>query len=373
MDIIVYHKNCMDGLASAFIAKKALEEKGFDEEILTMPLQYGEELEFFEELDHILDCVPEKIYVFFVDFSFKKNEMVRLLNTVNIEKVEVIDHHKTAQAELNGLSDEFDNFKLVYDVNKSGATLCYDYFQSDLDKGLFDYIEDRDLWKWNLPNSKEISEYLRLAIEPNDIESFQLEHTHFNFDYALAIGKALVKKQEQQVESKTKKVNSIFINGVMCSYVNATENISEIGNRICNKYQTPALVFFLNDKKEYVCSLRSLDTLPDVSEVAKSFGGGGHRNAAGFTLNQREFSILFYDVVPTYREVEFAIKDWYIKNDYPNKINTEDKDWFVTRLETMYKTKVLQICFQDSSLDKKFAYENIDDLFIDVYKYFKEN
>jgi nanoRNase/pAp phosphatase (c-di-AMP/oligoRNAs hydrolase) len=31
-------------------------------------------------------------------------------------------------------------------------------------------------------------------------------------------------------------------------------------------------------------SLRSEDSRQDVSEVAKGFGGGGHRNAAGFRV-----------------------------------------------------------------------------------------
>jgi nanoRNase/pAp phosphatase (c-di-AMP/oligoRNAs hydrolase) len=31
-------------------------------------------------------------------------------------------------------------------------------------------------------------------------------------------------------------------------------------------------------------SLRSEDSREDVSEVAKQFGGGGHRNAAGYQI-----------------------------------------------------------------------------------------
>ncbi|QDF28951.1 DHHA1 domain-containing protein [Halarcobacter anaerophilus] len=296
MEIIVYHKNCMDGLASAFIAKDALLKKAIahEEDILTVPLQYGDEDKFFEDLAALIEQREKKLNVYFVDFSFKRDNMTKLLNISSIEKVTVIDHHKTAFSELCDLNYDFKNFEFIYDESKSGAGLCYDYFESNLNKKMFAYIEDRDLWNWKLLNSKEINAYLQTFIEPNDIDSFNTEYENFDYNYSLDIGKALIKKQEQQVKSKTKKVNTIKIQHVEFNYVNATENISEIGNEICNKYQTPALVFFVNDKKEYVCSLRSLDNLADVSEVAKSFGGGGHRNAAGFTLSKEEFYTLFY-------------------------------------------------------------------------------
>ena len=41
-------------------------------------------------------------------------------------------------------------------------------------------------------------------------------------------------------------------------------------------------IFFIKSNK-YIYSLRSKDEKTNVSEIAKMFNGGGHRNAAGFT------------------------------------------------------------------------------------------
>lgn len=100
----------------------------------------------------------------------------------------ILDHHKTAlEAKIEG-----ENVVKVLDMERSGATIAYDYFKEKiLDKTLhrefervrllFDYIEDGDLWRWRLENSKSFSSGLKdLNIE----FSFQLnpslfEQVHF--------------------------------------------------------------------------------------------------------------------------------------------------------------------------------------------------
>lgn len=97
-----------------------------------------------------------------------------------ISKVVILDHHKTAlEASIEG-----ENVSKTIDMERSGATIAYDYFKNKLlDNGLqlhrefervrllFDYIEDGDLWRWRLENSKAFSSGLKdLNIE----FSFQL-------------------------------------------------------------------------------------------------------------------------------------------------------------------------------------------------------
>ena len=71
--------------------------------------------------------------------------------------------------------------------------------------------------------------------------------------------------------------------------INVTENISELGNEICIEYNKPALMYFITQDMKVICSLRSINELSDVSKVATTFGGGGHRNASGFTVNLQTF------------------------------------------------------------------------------------
>ena len=48
-------------------------------------------------------------------------------------------------------------------------------------------------------------------------------------------------------------------------------------------------MYFITQDMKVICSLRSINELPDVSKVATMFGGGGHRNASGFTVNLQTF------------------------------------------------------------------------------------
>lgn len=293
--IIIYHKNCMDGLASAYITKEALSNSNdkffFFTNIETLPMQYGEEYTLFKNNEIELNSNDT---IYFVDFSLKKDAMIELSSKVN--NIVVLDHHKTAEANLKDIEDDIENITVIFDMNKSGATICYDYFKQILpkekfaDNSMFRYIEDRDLWKWKMPYSKEINAALRFYVDTNSLESFEDIYTGFDLNSFIATGDLLILQQQKQVESKIKKVKDIKIQGINFKCLNATENISEIGNAICTTYNTPALVYFITENMDVVCSLRSTDELEDVSVIAKALGGGGHRNACGFTANLNQLS-----------------------------------------------------------------------------------
>lgn len=296
---IVYHKNCMDGVAAACVVKAALEEFRnvyfYFQELKLIPCQYGEEQELFKDIN-------EEDVFYFVDFSLKRDLMKELASKVSI--VNVLDHHKTAQKELEGIENEIGNITVIFDMNKSGATLAYDYWKDLLpvdfpDREIFEYVEDRDLWKWELDNSKEINAGLRWLVEPNDVDSFKDVAYRFKeeknkFDY---VGKIVTLHQQREVDAKVKKVKDLKLFAIDFKAINATENISELGNAICQEYNTPALIYFFTQNDEVVCSMRSTDELADVSVIAKELGGGGHRNACGFTLDIESFTELIINRV----------------------------------------------------------------------------
>lgn len=280
--IIVYHKDCMDGLGSAFIWNKVLTKiPDIGVEIFLLPLQHSKEDELFQlKLD-------KETLVCFADFSLKRDKLLELADKVNC--VYIYDHHKTAK---DGLIDLPDNVNVTFDMEKSGVMISYDAVRNYVDlteyEYIFKYIQDRDLWKWELPDSKEISAYLNFVVKPNDVLSFEEMLDSFNVNEAISIGKVLLENQKRQVESKVKKAKTITLDRVTMMAVNATENISEIGNVICDTYSVPALMFFITEDFNVVCSLRSKDELADVSKIATVFGGGGHRNACGFTTTIRD-------------------------------------------------------------------------------------
>jgi len=288
-NVIIYHKDCMDGLASAYLMNFYLKIKAYERSEsfgnIFIPMQYGESFKDFIKENEI----NENDNIYFVDFSLKRDTMKDLINMVNF--VTIIDHHETAQNELQGLQDQFDNIDLIFNMNKSGAMLTYEYITKRKvivdNSEIFEYIQDRDLWKWELKNSKEVSEFLMFKIIPNSIDSFSKIINNYTINDMIEVGKILLEKKEIDVDSKTKidKLKEVKIKGETFLICNATSNISEIGNTICKKHNKKACMYFILPNNDVVLSFRSLCELGSINDTAVKLGGGGHPLAAGATVS----------------------------------------------------------------------------------------
>ena len=294
MTIILQYKNCIDGLASAYIAETYYELTSRD--YISVPVQYGEDIESIIENHVLLDSD-----VLFVDFSADRDTIKNLSNLY--DSVTILDHHKTAEEALKGLDDEYDNVEIIFDMDRSGAMIAYDYFNSKvnlrLNVELFEHIQDRDLWKFEREDTKPIGAALHLVVDSNDTSSFDTFYRRFKDSPKSMIrdGYTLLLKQDMDVKSNisTNKTKTIYLNGYEFICLNLTQDISETGNALCIKYNKPAAMYFITNDNKVVFSLRSTDDLIDASEIAKSYGGGGHRNACGFTISINELSDILLD------------------------------------------------------------------------------
>jgi len=267
--VVMYHASCADGFCAAWVMQKVFPRADY------IPCQYGQRL----------PCVRDSI-VYIVDFSFKRQELLHL--AANNASVVVLDHHKTAEEELGGLSGV--NLECVFDLDKSGARLTLDLLarrqlinavdhQTVLP--LVNYTEDRDLWRWRLPNSQEINAAIRsypMTFAAWD-ELAVLEEAEW-----IAIGKAILRYQKLEVERAIEHAYLTILDGYSITIVNAVENISEVSQELA-KASGIGCVYFDTAEGKRVYSLRSTKTSGiDVSEIAKKYGGGGHKHAAGFSV-----------------------------------------------------------------------------------------
>ncbi len=85
-----------------------------------------------------------------------------------------------------------------------------------------------------------------------------------------------------KVEEQIKHASEIELDGYKVLAVNATHLTSEIAGKLAESRAFGACFFIRSDGLR-VWSLRSTDNGVDVSEIARRHGGGGHRNAAGWT------------------------------------------------------------------------------------------
>ena len=172
--------------------------------------------------------------------------------------------------------------KIVFDMNRSGAGLAWDYLVKRERPVLIDLIEDRDLWRFQKEGSKELHAYL--CSQPFDFQiwdgiAFQLEE---DADLILSKGAVLLQSKEREVEKVCKGHWISEFNGHKVAVVNTTAHWSEVGDYLLHNVSDISFaISFTVFPDQVMFSLRSKDEF-DVSEIAKQFGGGGHKNAAGF-------------------------------------------------------------------------------------------
>ncbi len=253
---VIYHGCCDDGFGAAWSAWKLLGDRAS-----YLPAQHG---------DPVPD-LPSDAVVALVDFSYKRAVVDELVKRV--AGMVILDHHVTAQADLQDLDFA------VFDMERSGAHLAWNFFHPEEPlPELLAYVEDKDLWYFHLPQSKEVTAAIRSY--PMDFlvwDAFQVERLK-------AEGVALLRLQEMQVGAHCRRARWEVLGGYRVLIVNASDLRSEVANRLCTLHpETPfAAAYYDTQDGHRSWSLRSVGDF-DVAALAKRFGGGGHKNASGFT------------------------------------------------------------------------------------------
>ncbi len=287
---ILYHGQCPDGFGSAWSAYKFL---GINPEIEYIPITHGSKLPEIEDGS----------YIYMLDFA-SKADVLKKLGEKN--RVVVLDHHKTAKADLaefpkllsehtvkNEKYEEMPYGVFVrFNMDKSGAMLSWEFFNPDLlAPNLIKYIQDRDLWRFNLDRSRAFNAHLRC--HPFEFEAWdkvqditETIFTNRNLEAFIDTGKICLIQDARNIEMICRQAKLINFNGHKVVVVCATSHWSDVGNDLVEKYPEADYVmsYYHSPKKSFMkMSLRCKDGF-DVSEVASKFDGGGHQKASGYVL-----------------------------------------------------------------------------------------
>ncbi|HTV69278.1 MAG TPA: hypothetical protein VMF90_12145 [Rhizobiaceae bacterium] len=284
--LCIYHGNCADGFTAAWVVHS----------------RFGDEFEFHPG---VYANPPPDVTgrdVLLVDFSYKYDvlhQMARAAATVL-----VLDHHKTAAEDLSKLPPPLDGqynpnamrdwqrecnspnaLHALFDMERSGAQIAWDYFNPGQKRpNLVNYVGDRDLWRFALPQSREVNAFI-----------FAHEYTFRNWNYLDAMtrdhmglqdvadrGGAIELKHHKDIAELLEQTKrTMVIGGHAVPVANLPYTMSSDAAGTMAEGQPFAACYF--DKPgARVFSLRSKAEGLDVSAIAKAYGGGGHRNAAGF-------------------------------------------------------------------------------------------
>lgn len=284
--LCIYHGNCADGFTSAWAVWR----------------KHGEEFDYFAGIygEEPPDVLGRDVYL--VDFSYKRDVLQDM--ATRARSIIVLDHHKTAQADLAPFTDiglsscleeevvhlKFEGKPAIaarFDMDKSGAMLAWEHFHpGKAAPELVRYVQDRDLWRFALPGSREVSAYI-----------FAHEYTFENWDYLRSViepheerqnviyaGAAIEKKHHKDVaELVAKSKRRMDIGGVSVPVANLPYTMSSDAGHLMAQGEPFAACYF-DTATHRIFSLRSADDGMDVSEIAAAQGGGGHARAAGFQL-----------------------------------------------------------------------------------------
>lgn len=180
--------------------------------------------------------------------------------------------------------------------------MAWEYFRKGPPPKFFLYVQDRDLWRWELPRSREFSAALgSYPFEFAVWETLLDRHVTEIMDE----GVACLRLKDQQVEIMAKRARmalfdlsregkpAIAFNRSLVvalkerqwvvPVANATVFFSEVGERMCQLHPDAPFSAYWFEREDGVkqWGLRSRGEF-DCSTVAKAFGGGGHPGAAGF-------------------------------------------------------------------------------------------
>ncbi len=257
---VLYHASCDDGFGAAWCAWKH-----FGDQASYTPVKYG---------DPVPD-MPLGSTVFILDFSYSRDDLERLAERC---AVTVLDHHATAQEDLAGLPFA------IFDMDRSGAGMAWDYFNPDTPRPpLIDHIEDRDLWRFALDGTKQVSSGLRshsMAFDLWDFFAWNVSPLRAAGIHIERYIQRLCENLAEDAHIETWPEGPVFV-------VNAPGQLtSELADYLLDAEQFQGnQVLFVAAYKDMadrrLWSLRSRGDF-DVGEVAKARGGGGHKNAAGF-------------------------------------------------------------------------------------------
>ncbi|XP_066336733.1 uncharacterized protein [Miscanthus floridulus] len=220
-----------------------------------------------------------------------------------VPSVIAFDHRQSTLARIPMLGQCPSNVELHIDMSKGSARSVFDYFSKELAgtksdsrtcenlldqedeervSNVLEYIEDADLRRYQLPNTKEFQTALR-------DERAKLNCVTNPHVFGQAAGEFIQKPFRIQLgRGSYGECLAIRADG-------HKELSHEIGLELSQRSAAAGLrpigaVVFMQRGVLKVC-LRTTDSTVNTSEVAKAYGGGGKQSSSSFTLRMDEFNI----------------------------------------------------------------------------------
>lgn len=277
-----FHRNDLDGVCSGAIVKK------FHPNVELIGIDYGEPFPW----DRV-----EGQEVFMVDFSLQPfSDMIKLANMCNLTW---IDHHDSAIKDMDASGFMFNG------TQKRGMGACDLTWRVLCDDPVPECVRllaEYDVWKHDDPQVLPFQYGLRLADTKVDSEVWEdvfLSDEAFIHNVCNT-GQIVLDTQahDNMIKAKTLSFEARLVGvlgGLRLLCANYGPSNSKFFDSVWDstKYDAMCLFYWKPKIKRWTVSLYSDKPSVDLGQIAKSFGGGGHKLAAGFNC---EFDDLPFDI-----------------------------------------------------------------------------
>lgn len=279
----IYHHNDLDGRCAGALVSYYTDNRD--------PMN-------FIEVNYVK--VPDASYVrngedvFIVDYCFTKETIYQLKAFLDRGcHVVWIDHHKSSAdllltadksdtGELDFLKN--DRLRVVVDTKLCGAALTYLYFSYDFGSIMpkfLRYVDDWDRWTKKYTESYKF----KLGMDLRDHSPTSKIWRSLMFDPDVT-EKILQEGDiiEQYVKSYYHEYSGQFafkcvFHDLKCYALNLRSNSKAFGDLF---NQCDAVITFVFNGESYQYSIYSAKPNVDCAKIAEMYGGGGHKDAAGF-------------------------------------------------------------------------------------------
>lgn len=281
-NVICLHHNDADGICSAAIVKYF--EEGWGNQVEMIRMNYGYEVPWhkFKGAD----------LIYMVDYGVQPFKDMLKIQRLYGDKFIWIDHHETAIVDAQKSGQRFEGLRRIGDA---GCELTWEYFSDDPMPEGVRWIGRYDVWDLEYhTNVIPFANAVRLKLEdPNsggwvDIIEGDEDYLKELVDLGMVI-------EDYQTDMYRRYCKSYSFEVQFEGLTFLTANALSVNSRLFDSMYDPtkhdAVMTFGWINGQWTVSMYAWKDEVHVGNIAKKFGGGGHKGAAGYQCKTLPFSL----------------------------------------------------------------------------------
>lgn len=266
--IVLYHGSCPDGFGGAYAAWKK-----FGDAAEYIPLSRSDA----PPVERVAGATA-----YFIDFCYTKEVMDQFVAVA--KSVTVLDHHEGVEDVIKSMPE------YRYASDHSGAGIAWRYFFPDTPvPTLLSLVEDDDLFRFSLPDTRAIITYLE--VQPFEFQVWdEIAQALDNpSTKETMLSRATIYREyfERLATISVEHAKLVSFEGheVYFAQAHPLKSMKSLVGNLLAKKKGPCALVVSAHPNGYGVSIRG-DGSVDVSKIAQKFGGNGHPNSAGFLISR---------------------------------------------------------------------------------------